>query len=264
MWWYLFAEDWNGISMFWDVSKNTADVTVMSDASGSWGCGAFWKCIPTSENVLCYFAACPGQQNLSASTIRTYLLGIRQMHIAGGFPDPLIDHMPRLRQVLKGIKVQTAKLGKPTRTHLPVTPSILRKLKSIWLSSNPSYDDLMLWAASVTTFFTFCRSGEITVENEKHYDPKVHLSYSDIAADSSASPNVTSLNIKQSKTDQLRKGVKVVIGRTNDDLCPVSALLSYLSHWGNFPGTLFCWQNKTPHKVCEPCETRTAKSQPSG
>ena len=168
------------------------------------------------------------------------------MHIACGFPDPLIDHMPRIRQVLKGIKIQTAKLCKPNSTRLPITPSILRKLKSIWLSSNPSYDDLMLWAASVTTFFTFCRSGEITVENEKHYDPKIHLSYSDIAADSSASPNVILLNIKQSKTDQLRKGVKVVIGRTNDDLCPVSALLSYLSHRGNFPGPLFCWQNKIP------------------
>ena len=60
---------------------------------------------PTSENVLCYLAACLGQQNLSASTIRTYLSGIRQMHIAGGFPDPVIDHMPRLHQILKGIKV---------------------------------------------------------------------------------------------------------------------------------------------------------------
>ena len=39
------------------------------------------------------------------------------------------------------------------------------------------------------------------------------------------------LNIKQSKTDQFRKGVKVVIGQTNNDLCPVSTLLSYLSHW---------------------------------
>ena len=43
LWWYLFAEDWNGISMFWDVSKYTADITISSDASGSWGCGAFWK-----------------------------------------------------------------------------------------------------------------------------------------------------------------------------------------------------------------------------
>ena len=55
--------------------------------------------------MLCYFAACLGQQNLSASTIRTYLSGNHQMHIAGGFPGPLTDHMPRLHQVLKGIKV---------------------------------------------------------------------------------------------------------------------------------------------------------------
>ena len=43
-----------------------------------------------------------------------------------------------------------------------------------------------LWAASVMTLFTFCLSGETMVD---HYDPKVHLSYSDIAADNSASPN---------------------------------------------------------------------------
>ena len=52
---------------------------------------------------------------------------------------------------------------------------------------------------------------ETTVENEKYYNPKVHLAYSNIAVDSSVSPNVISLNIKLSKTDQFRKGVKVVI-----------------------------------------------------
>ena len=73
--------------------------------------------------------ACMGQQNLSASTIRTYLSGIRQLQIAGGFPDPLIDHMPKLRQVLKGIKVQAAKSGKSIRPCLLITSSILRKLR---------------------------------------------------------------------------------------------------------------------------------------
>ena len=84
------------------------------------------------------------------------------------------------------------------------------------------------------------------MENEKHYGPKVHLSYSDIAVDNSTSPNVISLNIKQFKTDQLRKGVKVVLGWTNDNLCPVTTWLSYLSHRRNLPGALFCWHNKTP------------------
>lgn len=78
--------------------------------------------IPTSENVLCYFAACPGQQNLTESTIRSYLSGIHQLHTAGGFSDPLTDHMPRLHQVLKGIKIHAAKSGKsihPTFQLLP-------------------------------------------------------------------------------------------------------------------------------------------------
>ena len=71
-------------------------------------------------------------------------------------------------------------------------------------------DDYII--TSITTFFTFCRSGETTVENKKPYDPKVHLSYSDITANSSVSPNVISLSIKQSKMDQFRKEIKVVIG----------------------------------------------------
>ena len=84
------------------------------------------------------------------------------------------------------------------------------------------------------------------MENEKPYDPKVHLSYSDIAANSSVYLNVISLSIKQSEMDQFRKGVKVVIGQTNNNLCPVSTLLSYLSCRGNFWGPLFCWHKKTP------------------
>ena len=41
-WWKVFAERWNGISMFWPVLKLSPTVIVVSDASGSWGCGAYW------------------------------------------------------------------------------------------------------------------------------------------------------------------------------------------------------------------------------
>jgi len=95
------------------------------------------------------------------------------------------------------------------------------------MSGVPSLDNWMLWAALVTTFFTFCRSGEITVENEKHYDPSVHFSYADLAVDNSLSPKSFLLIIKCSKTDKYRKSVKVILGRANDDLCPITVLLSY-------------------------------------
>ena len=112
--------------------------------------------IPTSENILCYFAACLGQEGLASSTIWTYLSGVRQIQIAASFPDPLIDHMPRLCQVLKGIRVQAARIGRHPRPRLLITPSILHKLRRVWLEGNPTFNNTMLWAATTTTFFGFC------------------------------------------------------------------------------------------------------------
>ena len=160
--------------------------------------------LPTSETLLCYFVACLGQQGLAHSTIKTYLSGVRQIQIAHGLQDPHIDQMARLRQVLKGVKIEAGTQGKPSRSRLPITPMILRKLKGVWLSSEHSADDLMLWAASTTTFFTFCRSGEITVENEKSYDPSSHLSYEDLAVDNATAPQAISIRIKCSR--QTKKG----------------------------------------------------------
>ena len=64
--------------------------------------------------------------------------------------------------------------------------------------------------------------------------------------DNAESPKVISLNIKQSKTDQGAVDVRVIIGRTEDDLCPVTALLEYLSRRGNTLGALFQWENQIP------------------
>ena len=41
LWWHLFISTWNGISMLWDLGKQSADITLTSDAAGSWGCGAY-------------------------------------------------------------------------------------------------------------------------------------------------------------------------------------------------------------------------------
>ena len=54
------------------------------------------QALPTSENLLCYFVACLGQQGLAHSTIKTYLSGVRQIQMAHGLQDPHIDQMARL------------------------------------------------------------------------------------------------------------------------------------------------------------------------
>ena len=119
-------------------------------------------------------------------------------------------------------------------------------MKTVWFGEKEAFKSSLLWAASTTSFFSFCRSGEITVPGENDYDPSTHLSFSDRQADHGSHPNTIYLLIKQYKTDQVRKGVTVIIGKMGDDTCPVSALLRYLALRGNKPGLLFQWEQGSP------------------
>ena len=40
-WWSLFLEAWNGVSLLCTAKRDSTDIFITSDASGSWGCGAF-------------------------------------------------------------------------------------------------------------------------------------------------------------------------------------------------------------------------------
>ena len=74
--------------------------------------------------------------------------------------------MPCLRQVLKETKIQAGRTGKTPRPRLPITPIILSKLREVWLGGTPLFNNIMLWAAATTTFFSFCRLGETTVPSD--------------------------------------------------------------------------------------------------
>ena len=68
------------------------------------------------------------------------------------------------------------------------------------------------------------------------FDPRLHLSLSDVWFDPSGSIR---LLIKSSKTDPFRRGVLLSIGPSGNSLCPVSALRHYLQLRGFAPGPLF-------------------------
>ena len=66
--------------------------------------------VPDSEHQLCMqFVAFLAIEKLCRNTIKCYLAAIRHLHIAVGAGDPGISHMPKLEQVLKGIKSSQAK-----------------------------------------------------------------------------------------------------------------------------------------------------------
>ena len=79
--------------------------------------------------------------------------------------------------------------------------------------------------------------------SDRDFDPSVHLCVGDIAIDDPAQPSMLRVTIKQSKTDPFRKGVQLFVGRTSSPLCPVAAVLDYLTVRGTEPGPLFRYQD---------------------
>lgn len=104
----------------------------------------------------------------------------------------------------------------------------------------------MLWAAFTTCFYGFMRSGEICAKNPRQFNPSSDLSFQDVAIDSIDHPQVIRITLKTSKTDPFKEGAEIHIRRTNNDLCPVAALLAWLVKRGNAPGPLFHFASGTP------------------
>ena len=203
---------------------------------------------PVSEALLCYFAAAMAKEGLTPQTIKTYLAAIRHMQITLGLPEPReFSSLPRLRLVQSGIKrTHSQRVPRDPKVRLPITPTILHQIRAQWLRSAQDPDIIMLWAAACLCFFRFFRSGEITIPSLSAFDPKVHLSWGDIAVDNPAEPSALQVTLKRSKCDQFGEGVRVLVGRTGDAICPVAAMLAYLASRGCGEGPLFFFANKHP------------------
>ena len=76
------------------------------------------------------------------------------------------------------------------------------------------------------------------------YDPEVHLNEADVSMDSRTKPSYIEVRIKASKTDVFWRGVTVYLGTTGNDLCPVTAVLSYMASIQRLPtmgcGPFYC------------------------
>ena len=109
--------------------------------------------LPASEETLALFVA-ELAQTRAHSTIMSYLSAVRHLRVIHGLGNPLKDTL-RLDLILR--VVQRTK-PKGTRMRLPVTPRILRSIKSSY-DPSPRFDSTMLWAACCTFFWLYamCR-----------------------------------------------------------------------------------------------------------
>ena len=107
-----------------------------------------------------------------------------------------------------------------------------------------SYDHIMLWAACCLGFFGFLRAGEFTTNSP--FDPSTHLEVSDVQTDALVDPTCFKIHIKCSKTDPFRVGCDIYMGHSNDVICPVVAIATFLALRGASHGPLFCYSDGRP------------------
>ena len=197
--------------------------------------------LPVSQSILCLYVTFLAKSSLSSSTIQSYLSALRYLHISLGLPEPDVGSMAKLKLVVRGIRRLKGKDFNGKR-RLPITPSILRDLRR-WWERSPSFESALLWAVCCTAFFGFFRLGELLPTTVRG-DPA--LSIGDIAVDKHDSPSLVRIHLRSSKMDSLCHGVDVFLGITCNELCPVSAMVSYLAQRGSKEGPVFVLEDGSP------------------
>lgn len=163
-----------------------------------------------------------------------------------GLPDPsaVVPPFALLGYLLRGIRRATPVVRRPPR--LPITPTVLRLLHTVWSRPPVSRDEVMLWAACCTGFFGFLRTAEFTCLSLQSYSAASVLSFADVAVDSRTRPSCVSIRLKRSKSDVFGIGATVFLSVVDGPICPVKSILHYLALRGSSPGPLFLFSDGTP------------------
>ena len=201
---------------------------------------------PLTAEKLTLFVAYLGFQGLSISIIQSYMAALRHFQVLANPANQTPSfHSPHMAVLLQGV-IRYQSQQDPKGIRLPITASLMRRIKVVLSQEGPTCYNNLIWAACCVGFFGFLRCGEFLVPDGSVFDPKTHLSLRDVSFDSSGKVWSFVLTIKASKTDQFRKGAHVVLGATSSNLCLVATLLDYLARRGRTPGPLFQLEDGKP------------------
>ena len=180
------------------------------------------------ETILIFIHWLANERKVKAGTINLYLAGIRQLHVAKGFPEhkirsDLVNLIVRGKQHMDAREKGLAKQENP-----PVTIARMKNLKKCLKNSNLEVEQqLLVWSVCTLACWGALRMGEILSSNESFFDPAYSLLARDIRVGSLVTADgptgTLHLLLKSPKESKLGASVVVDIYETGDALCPLRA-----------------------------------------
>ena len=188
---------------------------------------------PPPVDHIVNFIAYLSIEGFSDATARSYIAAISYYCKLHHNEDP--THRFIVSKLLEGMK----RLRHKPDHRLPVTSSLLGQIMShLGVVCSTTYEAIMFAAAYSVAFFAFLRVGEITTNRTS----RAVLDINDIKV----TTETVSLHLRQSKTDQLKRGVVVLLNAIGGTTCPVSSMLAYLQIRPKLPGPAFCHYDGLP------------------
>ena len=193
------------------------------------------KKLPLEENtVLAFVHWLAFKRGSKASTIDTYLSGIRQLHVERGLPTDNI-RTDRVRTILKGLKnknlAEDRKEGVEKRK--PITTDILLVLKGKLAEADMNgRDQRLVWTVSSILFHGAFRVHELLCKKQSSFDPDFTLLGRDVKLVTQGGREVLQLKIKAPKEQKVGKDVIVDVYSTDSELCPVRAFKKWIKFRG--------------------------------
>jgi hypothetical protein len=183
---------------------------------------------PVTEQLLCSFVAYLADEGLSPQTVKWYIAAVRNAQLSLGLPDPReTSAFPILKRVQARVSRLRLQQGDSARVRLPITAELLSRIRvALQTSSDPERS--LFWEICCTAFFGFFRFGELLLSSVSEFNDSLHLGWGDVAFDHPSRPTMARIHLRQSKTDQSGRGCHIIVGRTETELCPISAILSCL------------------------------------
>ncbi len=160
-------------------------------------------------------------KKLQTSSIKGYLSGLQFFHkLLYGSPSVHIANS-QTSLLIKGIQKTN-----PTRpdSRQPITLKILTKcISTLRRGYHSAHTAHTLDAMFILAFFGFLRCSELAISSS--FDPAIHPTISDLVV---LDDETISYTIKQSKTDQTKKGHFIYIFKLQSPLSPYQTLLAFL------------------------------------